>query len=598
MMAVAACLLVGILSGCGRNTTTATSALPPVSVEVVKAVRQDLTRRVVLVGSVEPWAKATLYAKTAGYVKAMLVDKGDAVNRGQVLAILGVPEAQREVEQARAISDSAAADIQQSVAEYQASLRDYEAARAAVAQPEAELTTAYAELEKTKRELETTQRSYEAAQEESREPDVGLQAAEADLRASKAQALEPEADLATAKAELEAAQSELQTAQAESDRAATDVKLYEKNHARFKNLADREIVTQEALDESRSKLDIASATAKAAGSQVAVARSKVKAAESRVSAAEARRDTARERVSSVEARLRMAQQQITTARAKVKSPAARVDVDRGNVALVQSRLKTIRAKVTAARAQVASVQARMEIPRAKQRSARSRLQYAQANMARQTTLMNYSRIEAPFDGVVTERFVDVGAMVQTAASSSGAQPVVTVMNLRKVRVYADVTEPDVPSVRIGNPVTVVIRELPDREFKGTVTRTELALDAATRSMKIEVDFPNTDGSLKAGMFAEVRLGMETHRDALTLPVRCLVVEKQKKSVFVVKDGKAKKVEVQVGADDGINVEIKEGIAAEDDVIISGMTQVKDGAAVNAKPAATETDKPVGRGEKQ
>ncbi len=582
--------LLAALTGCGRNnapTATAAAAQLAVSVEVVQPVRQDLTRAFTNVGNVEAWEQATLHAKTAGYLKAIFVDKGDWVKKGQLLAVLDAPEMRQEVEQARAMSQVAVADIQQAIAEYQAAIRDYESARAAVKQPQAELQAAQADLEKAKREVAMAERAYEAAQEQSKEPEVALQAAEAELRAAKAQALEPEADLLAAKADWESARSELQAAQAELERCAVDVQLYQRTYDRYKPLAEREVVTQQALDEVKAKLDVALAVAKSAEAKVNIARGKVKAAEGKIAAVEARRDTARERVRSAETKVGMAQQHIITIQAQVKTPAAKVDIDKANVATMERKLETMRAKVEIAQSNVESARAKMETPKAKQQAAQARLDSAKANIARLTTLTDYAKIEAPFDGVVTERFVDPGAMIQTAASSRQAAPIVTVMNIDKVRIYVDVPESDVLYVKEGNAATLTVRELPGREFKGRVARFTTALDPGTRTMRVEINVPNPDHTLRAGMYGQVKLALEMRRGVLTLPARCLITEKQKKSVLLVEGGKVKKVGVTIGADDGSHVEITSGLKGDEEVIIRG-SGVSPGMMVTAKrvqPAA-------------
>lgn len=584
--AVVLAVLIVALSRNRSQTATAQAqsnapAQPSVSVEVVTPVRQDLTRAFNNVGNVEAWEQATLHAKTAGYLKAIFVDKGDWVRKGQLIAVLDVPEMRQEVEQARAMSQVAVADIQQVIAEYQVALRDYESTRAAVKQPQAELQAAQADLERAKREVAMAERAYEAAQEQSKEPDVALQAAEAELRAAKTQALEPEADIAAAKAQLEAANSDLQAAQAELERCTADVQLYETHYTRYKRLAEGEVVTQQALDEAKAKYDSALATAKAAGAKVGTAQGKVRAAKAMVAAAEARKDTAQERVRSAEAKVTMAQQHIVTAKAQVKTPAAKVDIDKANVAAMERKLETMRAKVDIAQVQVASARAKMEMPRAKQQAAQARLTSAKANIARLTTLTDYAKIEAPFDGVVTERFVDPGAMIQTAASSRQAAPIVTLMNVDKLRIYVDVPDSDVLYVKEGNTATLTVRELPGREFVGRVARFTTALDPGTRTMRVEINVPNPDHTLRAGMYGQVKLALETRPHCLTLPARCLVTEKQKKSVLVVEDGKVKKVEVTIGADDGSNVEITSGLKGNEEVIIRG-SGVSPGMAVTAK----------------
>jgi RND family efflux transporter MFP subunit len=249
--------------------------------------------------------------------------------------------------------------------------------------------------------------------------------------------------------------------------------------------------------------------------------------------------------------------------------------------MMERKLDMLGAKIEMARAQVESARAKMETPRAKQTGAKARLEQAGANVARLTTLMGYARIEAPFDGVVTERYVDPGAMIQTAASSRQAAPIVTVMNVEKVRIYVDVPDGEAVYVREGNPTTLTVRELPGREFKGTVARFTTALDPGTRTMRVEINVPNPNHTLRAGMYGNVALSLDTRRNVLVLPARCLITEKQKKSVLVVEGGMVKKAEVTTGADDGSHVEILSGLKGKEDVIIRG-SGVSPGMAVTGR----------------
>jgi RND family efflux transporter MFP subunit len=208
----------------------------------------------------------------------------------------------------------------------------------------------------------------------------------------------------------------------------------------------------------------------------------------------------------------------------------------------------------------------------------SKVARLKAELARLETLMDYATIRAPFDGIITDRFVDPGAMIQLATSSAQA-PIVTLMNMDTVRVFAEVSEPDVPFVSRTTPARLTVEVLPGEDFQGTVTRYATALDPKTRTMKTEVDLPNPKHRLRPGMFAVVILELGRREDALTLPAAALLVEKDTPYVFTIVDGTARRTPVTTGISDGIVVEILDGLNGSESVVLAGRGLVTDGMRV-------------------
>jgi membrane fusion protein (multidrug efflux system) len=217
---------------------------------------------------------------------------------------------------------------------------------------------------------------------------------------------------------------------------------------------------------------------------------------------------------------------------------------------------------------------------------RGRWEVAQARLQRTQTLLQYSRIMAPFSGVITARFVDPGAFIPAATAGSTPQnaALVTLMDYSRVRVQVFVPELEVPFIKNGVPAKVTVEELPGRIFQGSVTRFAHALDPATKSMLAEIEIPNPEGDLRPGAYANVQLELERKENALVIPVQALLTEKAGTSVFRVIDGKAKKTPVQVGFNDGTQVEIAKGINPEQGVILLGKQPLNDGQPVNPTEA--------------
>lgn len=219
-------------------------------------------------------------------------------------------------------------------------------------------------------------------------------------------------------------------------------------------------------------------------------------------------------------------------------------------------------------------------------AAEARVALAQAALAQNDTLIRYGRMVAPFDGIVTMRYVDVGAFVPaaTAGSNPAAAAIVAVMDYSTVRARVAVPEIEAARIQAGQPVIVSAEALPGRSFRGVVSRHSGALDEATRSLFVEADLPNADLALRPGMYASIRVGVELHTGTTLVPAAALVKEKAASFLFVLADGKASRVAVKVGFNDGANVEILEGLAANARVILPGKAVLVAGQPVTAVEA--------------
>jgi RND family efflux transporter MFP subunit len=215
-----------------------------------------------------------------------------------------------------------------------------------------------------------------------------------------------------------------------------------------------------------------------------------------------------------------------------------------------------------------------------------KLKVAKASLEHDQTLLSFSKIVAPFDGIVTARHVDPGAFIPAATSGSAAQTaaVVTIMDFNIVRVQVAVPELETSLVRNGQPVKLTVEGLPGKTFEGAVSRFTYALDDATKTMLVEADLPNSNRELRPGMYAMVKVGVEKHTDALLIPVEALVMEKVNAFAFTVAGGKAKKTPIKIGFNDGAKVEVLDGLATDAVVILVGKTALTDGQTVNVTEA--------------
>lgn len=202
------------------------------------------------------------------------------------------------------------------------------------------------------------------------------------------------------------------------------------------------------------------------------------------------------------------------------------------------------------------------------------------------TQLEYTKVRAPFAGTITARFVDPGALIQAATSSATqTMPLFTLMDMSTLRIYANVPQKDVQYVKPGVRASIRISELPEKEFHGHVARTTGALDPLTRTMLVEIHAPNEERQLQPGMFAIANLYLREHKKALVIPPAALMRGTGNKgdSVFVVDHGIAKQVPITTDIDDGVWVEVTEGLTGDEDVVVVGKAGLTQGQHVQASP---------------
>lgn len=219
-------------------------------------------------------------------------------------------------------------------------------------------------------------------------------------------------------------------------------------------------------------------------------------------------------------------------------------------------------------------------------TANARLAMAQAALRQSDALLRYGRVTAPFAGVITARFADPGAFVPaaTAGGNPAAAAVVALSDYSVVRAQVAVPEIEAARIQLGQPVIIGSDALPGRTFRGVVARHGGALDEKTRTLSVEADFPNADGTLRPGMYVNARVGVELHRNTLLVPAAALVREKAAGFLFLLVDGKASRVPVKYGFNDGTSVEILEGVAENARVLVPGKIALTAGQAVTAVEA--------------
>jgi RND family efflux transporter MFP subunit len=270
-------------------------------------------------------------------------------------------------------------------------------------------------------------------------------------------------------------------------------------------------------------------------------------------------------------------QRAQSAHEAAHSSYARVlDVSKKEPGLVpQQEVDEVHARDLVAEAQISG--ARSHVTACEQR-----IHVAQAEQARFKTMAQYETITAPFAGVITQRYANTGSLIQ-AGTTSQAIPVVRLSENGLLRLALPVPESSVPQIHLGGSVEVRVPAL-NRSFPGKVARFVDKVDSATRTMKTEVDVPNPSLVLVPGMYAEVDLTTEQHRDALAVPVEAVdVVSGAARVMTVTASGAIRVVPVVTGIETAQQIEIKSGDLKEGDrVVIGSRAGLKDGDSVRAK----------------
>lgn len=250
--------------------------------------------------------------------------------------------------------------------------------------------------------------------------------------------------------------------------------------------------------------------------------------------------------------------------------------------VAQQEVDDSQAKDLESEAQVASVQAELS-------AARQQLEVAQANQRQFNALSNYSRIIAPFAGVITNRFADTGALIQAGTSSSTqAMPVVRLAQTTKLRLVLPIPESVAAQIHLGDTVKVHVQAL-RQDSEGKISRFADSLERQTRTMETEIDFDNRDGKLIPGMYAETVLSLSEKKDALTIPLQAVSRNGDDATVLLVNSQDViEERHVKLGLESNTRVEVTSGLAEQDRVVIGSRSLFRVGQKVQSKEISIGT----------
>jgi HlyD family secretion protein len=253
-----------------------------------------------------------------------------------------------------------------------------------------------------------------------------------------------------------------------------------------------------------------------------------------------------------------------------------LDETRSKLHSAEAGRDEVKAQVQSAGAALAESKAHLDKARSDLEAAASRIDVARSEAERAEAMASYTKILAPFDGVVTRRGIDTGHLTTPGA---GGELLFVVSRSDVVTIAVGVPESDAPFVNPGDPARVRLLALDGKTFEGKVTRIAWALDPATRTLRSEIDLPNPADALRPGLYAYATIIAEEHKDVLTIPASAVVTEGGKSYCMAVADGHARRKEVALGLSDGKRTEVVSGLDADTMVVDANAASLADGQPV-------------------
>jgi RND family efflux transporter MFP subunit len=213
---------------------------------------------------------------------------------------------------------------------------------------------------------------------------------------------------------------------------------------------------------------------------------------------------------------------------------------------------------------------------------------AQATVDQLEALVGFNQIIAPFDGVITYRYLDVGALVSAGSGNAGTA-IYGLAQTDPLRIYVYVPQSNAPDIRVGATAKLLVREYPGREFIATVTRTAGAIDPNSRTLLTELQIPNKEGTLYAGMYGEIEFSLHSAgpKGPIVVPANAFIFRTAGPQVVVVRGSKIHWQTIQVGRDYGTYLESLTGLQNGDQVVVNPSDELVEGMEVKTQPAPVE-----------
>jgi RND family efflux transporter MFP subunit len=284
--------------------------------------------------------------------------------------------------------------------------------------------------------------------------------------------------------------------------------------------------------------------------------------------------------------------QLSQARAAVLQAKANIDKSKTDLDFSQATLKRFEGFFTTGgvtQQQLDQTRNQNDSARAALELANASLAAAEANVQRLEALQGFEKVVAPFKGTIVTRNYDLGALL-SATPAPGAREMFRIDGMDTLRVFVECPQSSAPLIQVGQTAQFIVRDYPNRTFAGKISRSADAVDPVTRTQRFQIDVPNGDGSLRAGMYGQVRFRLTQDHPTLLVPVSALVYNADGLQVAVIVDGKVNLRHVTTGRDFGDEIEITQGLSENADVVSNPGQRLVQGAEVRIAGAQNHQQK--------
>jgi RND family efflux transporter MFP subunit len=279
--------------------------------------------------------------------------------------------------------------------------------------------------------------------------------------------------------------------------------------------------------------------------------------------------------------------ELNQARASVQQSQATIEKTRMDLALAQTtldRYSDVAKSGGVAQQDLDERRTQVDLARAALNVARASLESTQAEVQRLAALQGFQKITAPFAGVITARNYDVGTLLSPSDTGAGRE-LFRLDRTDVLRAFVKVPQASATAVRPGNTVELRVRNYPGRIFRGEVTRSAGAIDASTRTLRVQVDVANPDNVLLAGMYGQATLSIPEEHPTWVVPATAIIYNAEGLSLALVREGRVCFQKVTAGRDLGNEMEIEVGLDGTESVVLNAGNDLKEGTAVQAVTTA-------------
>jgi RND family efflux transporter MFP subunit len=316
-----------------------------------------------------------------------------------------------------------------------------------------------------------------------------------------------------------------------------------------------------------------------------LAEAALRAAEANMKGAETKLEEVRASVNRAKSDLAYAQSQMRRVTELVKDSTVTerlLDETRSKLDSAEATLDEVQAQVKTAEVAVIQARAARDQASADLGAAGAAIDVAKEDARHSEALLGYARIEAPYDGIITQRNVDTGTLIQPGADQP---PLYMIARSDIITIWAAIPERFAPAVNPGDRALIKVQALPGRIIEGKVTRLSWALNPKVRTLRVEIDIPNPDAKLEPGLYAYATVIAEEHPNVLTVPATAIITENGKSFCNVVTDGNLARRSLTLGLTDGTRTEVVSGLDGSEAVVKNNSASFVDGQPVRIEQAA-------------